>query len=202
MTPRSAVVVLPTLFVMAACDAVIAGAPGAAVAAPPPSAETALTHLALGQRRLEGGRTEEALKSFDRSLALEGISEAALVGAGASHFRLRHLVRSQMFFERAVDLYPGSIPARNNLGVVLYQLGDLVGAQAVFAQAVAMSTERAGRPGSGVDAVHVAGLQRNLDLVGIALARAAEPAAGDTAAIAIERLDHGYYLLKPTENAS
>ncbi|MDA8021146.1 MAG: tetratricopeptide repeat protein [Thermoanaerobaculia bacterium] len=88
-------------------------------------------HVLQGLQHLASGREDEALRSVEHSLELGGGHQSLLV-LGTLHTHLGELEQAEAVFRRAVEEYPRSISAWNNLGRVLSQLGRQDEAEAAF----------------------------------------------------------------------
>lgn len=106
---------------------------------PVPESTPEVSYIEIGRRLLAAGEYETAIKAFMRSVRIEGVSAAAMTGAGVAAEQLGRVREARGYFEAAVELDPNSILARNNLGVALYKLGDYHNARAAFEAAFALS---------------------------------------------------------------
>ncbi len=118
----------------------------------PPADVTAAQYGAL---LLKDGQPEIALKAFRLSLIEEGTSVMALAGMGAANRELGRLKQAKKILSRAAEIYPESPVVRNNLGVVLYDLGDYPGARRQFEAAFALAS------GAEADIEHNIGITMN-----------------------------------------
>ena len=146
------------LLSLAACAPVAAPLDELPPAEPLPDA--AGSWLELGRRLLASGQPVQAENAFIRSLQVEGMSAAALTGAGVAAQRQGLLTEAVRYFERAKEIDPGSVAAHNNLGAALYGLGDIRAAHHAFRTAFALSS------GGSPEA------ERNLGMAELAIARA------------------------------
>ena len=155
---------------------------------PPPDLRG--TYLNLGRSLLASNQPDLAHDAFIRSIRVEGLTAAALTGAGLASERQGLLREAKRYFLRAKTLSPESVLAHNNLGVVLYRLGEYHEAKQAFRAAFALS--------SGTNSV----AQHNLGLADFAIARE-EGRTLELAEnpVAIRRLGSGVYTLsdKPAE---
>ena len=121
--------------------------PLADLAAPPPLPQPRTSWADLGMQLLADDRPEQAHDAFIRSLRVEGVTAAALTGAGVAAERQGMLTEAQRLFGQASLRAPGSAMVQNNLGAVLYQLGEFYAARRAFQAALALShgDERARR---------------------------------------------------------
>lgn len=108
---------------------------------PPPAVrpDGGQSYLALGKRFLASNQPALAMKAFAASMSAEGRSAAAVTGAGIAAERQGMLTEARRHFERARELAPESAVVHNNLGVVLYKLGDYHGARSAFRAALERS---------------------------------------------------------------
>ena len=137
--PTASLAVCAVPLLVAGCGAESGGL--SALQAPPKvEAATQQTYIGLGKRYLAEREPELALRAFQRSIAVEGLSAEAMIGAGiaARHQGLLHEARRYM--EQAVLLEPDSAVAQLNLGVVLFQLKEYHGARNAFRSAFAVSS--------------------------------------------------------------
>ena len=98
------------------------------------------TYIDVGKRYLAAREPELALKAFQRSVAVEGMSAEAMTGAGIATQQQGLLHEARRYLDRAVLLAPDSPVAHQNLGVVLFQLKEYHGARNAFRSAFALSS--------------------------------------------------------------
>ncbi len=113
-------------------------------AQPPIEATDADTLIAEGTTLLRAGDHERAYRHFIRALGTGDRQAEALTGAGLALEAQGLLTAARDFFIRARIMAPGSATAHNNLGVVLYRLGDYSGARQAFRTAFAVSSGQSG----------------------------------------------------------
>ena len=133
----------PTVLLMLAALAV-AGCAAAGPTAnlrPAPKLQPASgeTYLALGGRLLSANEPALAMRAFNTSLTVEGMTPEALTGAGISAHRQGLLGVARDYLAHARKLAPDSAIAHNNLGMVLLALRDYHGARTAFRSAMALS---------------------------------------------------------------
>ena len=156
------------LFVIAlaglcACEPARSDGGLAALGDPPSTLPVAVTsYVELGRHYLKNNDLRLAKAAFIRSLRVEGVSAAALTGAGITAERQGLLREARRFFEQALKLAPSSEVAHNNLGAVQYRMGDYLAAKRSFRAAFAVS--------SGTNKV----AEHNLGLAEMALKRQAD----------------------------
>jgi tetratricopeptide (TPR) repeat protein len=132
---------------------------------PPPLPQPTTSWLDLGRQLMAADRPDEAHDAFIRSMRVEGITAAALTGAGVAAERRGLLTEARRYFEEARQRAPDSVTAHNNLGAVLYRLGELQDARDAFKAALVLS--------NGADQVAA----RNLGISEVALRRTDAAAA-------------------------
>jgi tetratricopeptide (TPR) repeat protein len=125
------------------CELLPGGSPAGFQAHPPPATtplpEPETTWLDLGRELLAADRPDEAGEAFIRSLRVEGVTAAALTGAGVAAERQGMLSEARRQFEAARLRAPASATVHLNLGAVLYRMGELQAARRAFAEALALS---------------------------------------------------------------
>ena len=94
----------------------------------------------LGRTLLARGQPVQAEDAFIRSLRIEGMTAATFTGAGVAARRQGLLTEAKRYFERAKEMEPTSVAAHNNLGAVLFDLGELQAARHSFTTAFALSS--------------------------------------------------------------
>ncbi|MDN5788099.1 tetratricopeptide repeat protein [Pseudorhodobacter sp.] len=145
--------------------------------------EKGVDGLLVGHRLMEAGEYELALRAYLRGAAEQGMTADVLSALGSVNLRLGRLGQAETLLRRAVKADPASVPAHNNLGVVLMERGKLGEARAVFQQAFALDS------GSSDS------IRKNLLL---AIARSNAAVYDETAQshdFALVRRDHGQYVL-------
>lgn len=105
-----------------------------------PQPET--TYLALGHQLLNRNEDALAMRAYVRSMRIEGVTAANLSGAGVAAERQGMLARALAFFEMALERAPKSVVANNNLGVVLFSMGEFPEARRAFQTAFVLSGGR------------------------------------------------------------
>jgi len=91
----------------------------------------------LGLFYLNNGRPEEAIKYFQKSLALDKSFYLSFNGMGIAYLMLRQFEKSAQYFERTLELNPTLTEAHNYLGTVFQELGHLERAEQEFRAAIA-----------------------------------------------------------------
>lgn len=106
----------------------------------PQVATSERSYLDQGRILLRRGDYQGAQDAFIRSIRIEGQTVAALSGAGVASEKQGLLSEARRYFELAAATQPNSIMAHNNLGAVLYKLGDYTLAKQAFQAAFALSS--------------------------------------------------------------
>ncbi|MEM1343322.1 MAG: tetratricopeptide repeat protein [Pseudomonadota bacterium] len=104
--------------------------------------EAGISSLERGIAFLRVGEPDLAHKAFIRALRVEEHKAAALTGAGIAVERQGLLSLAKRYFEAARTMAPQSDVAHNNLGAVLYALGEYGQAHQAFYAAYALSSGR------------------------------------------------------------
>lgn len=88
--------------------------------------ETAVVHADLGAEAIQGGRSQEALKSYDEALKLDpDLAEAHLGRGVVLELAFGRLDEAEAEYRKAILLKPGLAEAHNNLGQLLARTGRL-----------------------------------------------------------------------------
>jgi tetratricopeptide (TPR) repeat protein len=131
-------VALSLLLTAAGCE-LLPRHPLAELEPPPPLPQPTTTWSDLGRELLAADQPDQAYDAFIRSLRVEGVTATALTGAGVAAERQGLLTEARRYFEQASLLAPGSVTVQNNLGAVLYRLGELHDARNAFQAALMLS---------------------------------------------------------------
>lgn len=110
----------------------------------PPSAlavdGTAVDGLVVGNRLMEAGEYDLALRAFFRAGAEQGMTADVLSAIGSANLKLGRLEQSESLLRQAVEEDPAFVPAWNNLGAVLMERGEYGEASRVFQRAFALDS--------------------------------------------------------------
>lgn len=98
----------------------------------------AVDGLTVGHRLMAAGEYELALKAYSRAAGEQGLNVDVLSALGSANLRLGRLKQAKSLLEQAVEKDPEFVPALNNLGVVLMELGESGEARRVFRNAYAL----------------------------------------------------------------
>ncbi|MGB0505176.1 MAG: tetratricopeptide repeat protein [Pikeienuella sp.] len=93
----------------------------------------------LGVELLRAGQPAMALDAFNRAIAEKGPTVIALTGAGAAYHQTGDFGSAEKLLRAAIRQDPNFAPARNNLGVILFETGRTKQARQEFERAYALS---------------------------------------------------------------
>ncbi len=113
--------------------------------APPPGTAVlrdGVDGMIVGDRLMEAGEYELALRSYYRAAAENGTDEVVLMAIGSASLALGRLGQAEDTLRGAVELAPEEPVAWNNLGVVLMEQGNYGEARQVFTRAFALDSGR------------------------------------------------------------
>ncbi len=96
--------------------------------------------LEVGHRLMAAGEFELALKAYYRAASEIGINSDVLSAIGSADLKLGRLGQAEKVLRRALDDDPAFVPAINNLGVVLMEMGKFGEAKAMFQKAYALDS--------------------------------------------------------------
>ncbi|MEM9319406.1 MAG: tetratricopeptide repeat protein [Pseudomonadota bacterium] len=144
---RGHIVGIMSLAALAACDAfqgqrLQSGFEGLP---PPPGTAVlrdAVDQMIVGDRLMEAGEFELALRAYYRAAAENGTDAVTLMAIGSASLALGRLGQAETTLRSAVDLAPNEPVAWNNLGVVLMEQGNYGEARQVFQRAFALDSGR------------------------------------------------------------
>ncbi len=177
MTRRSAGLTIGALALIAGCGGGDLNRGAGGVYAPGPAGE-ATDNLATGHRLMEARQFDLALSAYTRAAAEQGLDIDTLSAMGSANLALGRLGQSEALLRRAVALDPMSVPAWNNLGVLLMESGRYAEAGEVFRRAYAADS-------GGSDTIR--------DNLRLALARTADPLyTGANEAAEVQAIGHGF----------
>lgn len=96
--------------------------------------------LVVGHRLMAAGEHELALKAYYRAAARHGATAEVLSAIGSANLALGRLGQAEQILRRAIEADQRSVPAWNNLGVVLMEQGNYAEAARVFRMAFALDS--------------------------------------------------------------
>lgn len=96
--------------------------------------------LLVGHRLMAAGEYELALKAYYRAAGHHGATAEILSAIGSADLRLGRLNQAEQMLRRALEEDETSVPAWNNLGVVLMERGKIGEASRVFQTAFALDS--------------------------------------------------------------
>lgn len=102
--------------------------------------EQAVDGLIVGHRLMEAGEYELALKAYYRAAGTHGLNSDTLSAIGSANLALGRLGQAEDALRRALEENGAFVPALNNLGVVLVEMGKFGEARAIFQQAFAQDS--------------------------------------------------------------
>ncbi len=124
--------------------AVAACAPSGGVSRDAPSGidarGTPVDGLIVGHRLMEAREYELALKAYYRAAGENGVTVDTLSAIGSANLGLGRLGQAEKILRRALEVDPTFVPAMNNLGVVLMEVGNYGEARVVFQRAFAQDS--------------------------------------------------------------
>jgi len=130
--------VIALLTLLAGCDAPNTRLDPAKIGIAGDQSDQAVDGLIVGHRLMEAGEYELALKAYARAAGAHGLNADVLSSMGAANLKLGRLNQAETLLRRAVEKDPDSVPAWNNLGVILMETGRTGEARAVFRNAFAL----------------------------------------------------------------
>jgi Flp pilus assembly protein TadD len=98
--------------------------------------------MLVGDRLLDAGQPELALRAYYRAAAETGLTPDSLTAIGAANLQLGRMGQAERQFRQALQREDGHVPALNNLGVVLMEKGEYGEARRVFELAFAQDSGR------------------------------------------------------------
>ena len=96
--------------------------------------------MIVGHRLMDAGEYQLALTAYMRAAGENGMTALALSSLGSANLRLGRLGQAEDQLREAVELDPDSVPAWNNLGVVLMERGEYGEARRIFRHAYALDS--------------------------------------------------------------
>ena len=89
---------------------------------------------------MAAGEFELALKAYYLAASQHGINSDVLSAIGSADLKLGRLGQAEKVLRRAIEDDPTFVPAINNLGVVLMEMGKFGEARAMFQKAYALDS--------------------------------------------------------------
>jgi tetratricopeptide (TPR) repeat protein len=96
--------------------------------------------LIVGHRLMEADEAELALRAYYRAGADLGLTAEVLSAIGSANLRLGRLGQAEKNLRQALKSDQTSVPAWNNLGVVLMEKGEVAEASRIFRTAFALDS--------------------------------------------------------------
>lgn len=94
--------------------------------------------LIVGHRLMDSGNYELAMKAYYRAALEQGMTTDLLSALGSANLKLGRLNQAESLLRKATEEDPTFVPAWNNLGVVLFEMGKSSEAMRVFRTAFAL----------------------------------------------------------------
>jgi tetratricopeptide (TPR) repeat protein len=98
--------------------------------------------ILVGDRLMDAGEHELALRAYYRAAAENGLDAEAMTAIAGANLALGRIGQAETQFRRALDLDESFVPAWNNLGVALMERGEYGEARRVFERAFALDSGR------------------------------------------------------------
>lgn len=96
--------------------------------------------LIVGDRLMEAGQHELALRAYYRAGAEDGLSVDVITAIGAANLALGRLGQAETQFRAALEREQDFVPALNNLGATLIERGEYGEARRILEQAFALDS--------------------------------------------------------------
>lgn len=96
--------------------------------------------LLVGHRLMEAGEYDLALRAYLRAAGEQGMNSDVLSAIGSANLHLGRLGQAEQILHRAIEADESSVPALNNLGVVLMEQGKVGEARVFFQRAFALDS--------------------------------------------------------------
>jgi tetratricopeptide (TPR) repeat protein len=103
-----------------------------------PILKEAVDGLIVGHRLMAAGEYELALRAYTRGAVDHGLNADVLSALGSANLKLGRLKQAETLLRSAVQKDAEHVPAWNNLGVALMELGEEGEARRVFRNAYAL----------------------------------------------------------------
>lgn len=102
--------------------------------------EDGIDNLIAGDRLMEAGEYELALRAYYRAGVEDGLSVDVITAIGAANLALGRLGQAEEQFRAALQRQQDFVPALNNLGAVLIETGEYGEARRILEQAFALDS--------------------------------------------------------------
>ncbi|MEL6954802.1 MAG: tetratricopeptide repeat protein [Pseudomonadota bacterium] len=102
--------------------------------------EGEVDQMIVGDRLMEAGEYELALRAYIRDAAADGFEPVHLLALGSANLALGRLGQAETQFREATEALPDEPVAWNNLGVVLMERAEYGEASQVFRRAFALDS--------------------------------------------------------------
>lgn len=131
------------MFTIAACDVtprLDAGEDDVTAPASVGRLDEGIDSLITGDRLMEAGEYELALRAYYRAGVDDGLSVDVITAIGAANLALGRLGQAEEQFRAALQRQQDFVPALNNLGAVLIERGEYGEARRILEQAFALDS--------------------------------------------------------------
>ena len=102
--------------------------------------EEGVENLIVGDRLMEAGEYELALRAYYRAGVEDGLNVDVITAIGAANLALGRLGQAEEQFRAALQRQQDFVPALNNLGAVLIEQGEYGEARRILEQAFALDS--------------------------------------------------------------
>jgi Flp pilus assembly protein TadD len=102
--------------------------------------EKGVDGLLVGHRLMAAGEYDLALRAYLRAAGEQGMTPDVLSAIGSADLHLGRLGQAEQILRRAIEADETSVPALNNLGVVLMEKGNAGEARVFFQRAFALDS--------------------------------------------------------------
>ncbi len=136
-------VLLPLLMALAACNGtprLDTGFEGLDAPEGVGELEEGIDGMVVGDRLMDAGEFELALRAYYRAGAEDGVNVDLLTAIGAANLALGRLGQAEDQFRAALAEDDGFVPALNNLGATLIEQGEYGEARRILEQAFALDS--------------------------------------------------------------
>lgn len=99
-----------------------------------------IENLVVGDRLMDAGEYELALRAYYRAGVEDGLSVDVITAIGAANLALGRFGQAEAQFRAAIDRQQDFVPALNNLGAVLIERGEYGEARRILEQAFALDS--------------------------------------------------------------
>lgn len=102
----------------------------------PEQSDSPYEHYRLGDAHLKAGRIKQAVKEFQKAIALDPLNPVSYNYLGLAYFFDEQYSAAIQAFNRALQLNPNFTDVHNNLGLVYSEMGDTERARREFQEVI------------------------------------------------------------------